>query len=184
MRYDSPDAIAMFRFCGRFGIPVLFHLECPPHTLERLSSDPYEWPEWHGGDLSTVDTMCRLCGETQFIGHGPGFWREISAGADDDPKPYPSGPIAEGGRLIETLRTHPNLHCDLSAGSGRNALARDMDNARRFLGEFQDRCLFGRDTFDSALIEVLNHLDLPADLRAKLLHDNAAKLIEHAGEGL
>ena len=43
------------------------------------------------------------------------------------------------------MRKYPNLYGDLSAGSGRNALARDRGYAAKFLTEFQDRLLFGMD---------------------------------------
>ena len=48
-------------------------------------------------------------------------------------------------RLIEMMRAHPNLHGDLSAGSGHNALSRDPAFGVRFLNEFQDRLYFGTD---------------------------------------
>jgi predicted TIM-barrel fold metal-dependent hydrolase len=43
------------------------------------------------------------------------------------------------------MRKYPNLYCDLSAGSGRRALERDLDYAGKFLTEFQDRVMFGID---------------------------------------
>jgi len=177
MRYDNPDAIAAYRYCAELGIPVLFHLECPPHRLEELSKDIHSWPPWYGGDVSVVENMCRLCPETIFIGHGPGFWREVSADADQDQESYPKGPISSPGRLIELMRRYKNLHADLSAGSGRNALTRDMDHAREFVLEFQDRILFGRDYFDGALLDTLEQLDLPADVLDKILCRNALHLM-------
>lgn len=178
MRYDNPDALATYRYCGELGLPVLFHLEGHRARLEQQSKSPNEWPEWYGGEISVVDTMCRLCPQTQFIGHGPGFWREISAEADSSPEAYPAGKVAGGGRLPALLREHPNLWCDLSAGSGANALSRDLEHAASFVAEFQDRILFGRDYFDRQLLDVLDRLALSDDIMDKVLHANAEKMIE------
>jgi len=181
MRYDSPDAIATFRYCGELGLPVLFHLEAPEYRLRQQSRDPGKWPEWYGGDISVVDRMCRQCRDTVFIGHGPGFWREISGGAARNVKAYPDGPVRPGSRLLKILRRHSNLYCDLSAGSGHNALARDLEHAKAFLDEFQDRVLFGRDTFDSALLDFLETLGLDPVVRAKILRENAERLLAECG---
>ncbi len=49
------------------------------------------------------------------------------------------------GRVVELMRQCPNLHGDLSAGSGFNALTRDPEFGYRFIEEFQDRLYFGTD---------------------------------------
>jgi len=183
MRYDNPDAIAMFRFCGQLGIPVLFHLECVKFILEKQCSDIYQWCEWYGGDMSVVENMCRLCPDTQFIGHGPGFWAEISGDVDQIDNQWASGPVQPGGRLIAALRKYKNLHCDLSAGSGANSLSRDVAHAKRFVEEFQDRILFGRDYFDRAQLDALEKLELSLPVQEKVFYRNAEALIAHAGEG-
>jgi len=43
------------------------------------------------------------------------------------------------------MRLYPNLHGDLSAGSGFNAITRDPEFGYRFMEEFQDRLYFGTD---------------------------------------
>lgn len=43
------------------------------------------------------------------------------------------------------MRKYPNLHGDLSAGSGYNAVTRDPEFGYDFLEEFQDRLYFGTD---------------------------------------
>lgn len=177
MRYDNPDAIAMYRFCGGIKLPVLFHLELPRCAMDRLCEDHRQWPAWYGGDITVVDNMCRQCPETIFIGHGPGFWREISADAEADQSSYPSGPVQAPGRMTELLRRHPNLYADLSAGSGANSLERDLDHGRQFVLEFQDRILFGRDYFDRRQLDVLEKLDLPDPVMDKVLCQNALRLI-------
>jgi len=186
MRYDDPDAIAMFQYCSELHLPVLFHLqgvECAPEAPERISKSPFDWPSWYGGDISVVENMCRLCPQTQFIGHGPGFWRAISGDADQVRGAYPEGPVVTGGRLAEVLRKHENLHCDLSAGSGLNALNRDLEHAKGFVEEFQDRIMFGRDSFDLDQLALLEKLQLSDQTMEKILHVNGENLIKDVGKG-
>jgi len=177
MRFDNPDAIAMYRFCGELGLPVLFHLQCDRHAVAKQAANRDTWVEWYGGDLSVVETMCQLCPDTTFIGHGPGFWRDISGDADDTNAGYPTGPVTPDGALVLALRRHGNLHCDLSAGSGCNALARDLTHARAFVLEFQDRIMFGRASFAGRQFEVLDQLDLPPEVAEKVYHANAERLV-------
>lgn len=183
MHYDTPDAVAMYQTCAELGLPVLFHLECPPVVTTRQRSSRTAWAEWYGGDLGTVQRVCTACPDTVFIGHGPGYWREISGDADASPEAYPRGPVEPDGRLLRVLRACPNLRCDLSAGSGANALRRDREHAVTFLNEFGDRILFGRDTFDGALHDLLLSLDLTADVLQNILSRNALSLLNSGHDG-
>ena len=81
-----------------------------------------------------------------FLGHSQAFWAEI--GPLDDPQArrgYPEGPVVRPGRVVELMRRYPNLHGDLSARSGFNAVSRDEQFGLAFLDEFQDRLYFGTD---------------------------------------
>lgn len=182
MRYDSPDAIAMFRVCGRLKLPVLFHLQGSPFVVEENAKDVFSWTQWYGGDFSAVETMCRLCPDTVFLGHAPGFWNQISGDADQVAKNYVMDPVTPGGRVTAALRKYPNLYCDLSAGSGLRALDRDHDHAREFLEEFSDRCLLGRDYFDDGIMRLLESLGLSETTLDKIFHGNAERLLEGAGQ--
>ncbi len=174
MRYDDPDAIRLFHYCGELGLPVIFHLQ---PTFPRLGvPNARQW--WYGGGLENMETPLRLCPQTQFLGHARGFWREISADADQEPLAYPAGkPIAGRGRILEYLDQHPNLNCDLSGGSGHTALSRDLKFTRKFLIDYQDRVFFGRDEFSNRLYDLLVSLNLPAVVLAKLLGGNAMRLV-------
>jgi len=57
---------------------------------------------------------------------------------------YPAGKVTEG-RIAKLMRKYSNLCCDMSAGSGYNAFARDEEYALAFMEEFQDRLYFGTD---------------------------------------
>ena len=100
----------------------------------------------------------KACPETIFLGHGPGFWAHISGDDLYDKHTYPNAELQPGGKLIDMMRTYPNLYLDLSAGSGLNALKRDPAFAKQFLLEFQDRALYGRDCFHNEHQSFLNGL--------------------------
>ena len=64
----------------------------------------------------------------------------------------------EEGRAVELLRKYPNLHADLSAISGLNAILRDTDYGMRFLTEFQDRLYYGTDLLNTEFVFPLGQL--------------------------
>lgn len=175
MMYDNPDALRMYRFCGERKVPVLVHIdyELPTKDARRYPRPSY----WYGGGIEAFERAISACPETVFIGHGPGFWANISGDDQSARIAYPKGPVQSGGRIPEMLRTYPNLYCDLSAGSGRNAISRDPEFGKKFLLEFQDRILFGRDCFDSGHKDMLAGMQLPPDVLEKILCGNALRLV-------
>ncbi|MCE5340164.1 MAG: amidohydrolase [Planctomycetaceae bacterium] len=179
LRYDNPDAIATFQYCGQLGLPVLFHLQYDRQVINAFASNIDNWPEWYGGDISVVETMCRLCPDTKFIGHGPGFWQAISVEGNDTDTYYPTGQIKVEGLLAKLMRKYDNLYCDLSAGSGCNALERDLQYAEKFITEFQNRIMFGRDYFDNRQLNVLKKLNLSENISAKILYINAENILKN-----
>ena len=95
---------------------------------------------------------------------------------------YPKGKVVEGGKLIKALRKYPNLYCDISGTSGWNALSRDIEFTKEFLDEFQDRVLFGRDLYiHNRHLELLQSIDIPESIRAKILGENALRLVPLKG---
>ena len=179
MMCDDWDALRLYRFCGREGLPVIVHLDYPIDT-----GAPHPRPNWwYGGGLEAFERALRACPDTVFLGHAPGFWSHISGDDRFDKEPYPAGPITPGGKLPAMMRQYPNLHCDISARSGWNALSRDRAFSREFLEEFQDRVLFGRDGFDSRHHELLDGLGLDAGVLAKIRAGNARRLVPLEGGG-
>ena len=173
MMYDNPDALRMFRFCGKKGLPVVVHID-----YELDTGAKYPRPNWwYGGGIETFERAIKACPDTIFLGHAPGFWSHISGDDRFDKVGYPSGKVLPGGRIINMLRTYPNLYGDLSAGSGCNALKRDPEFAKDFLLEFQDRLLYARDYFDNVHQEFLNSLGLPQNVLARIYSRNALKLV-------
>lgn len=173
MMYDNPDALRMYRFCGEKGLPVTVHID-----YELSSGRSYPRPNyWYGGGMEAFERAVQACPGTAFLGHAPGFWAHISGDDQFDKCSYPKGPVVPDGKLIEMMRQYPNLYCDISAGSGHNALARDPAFARDFLLEFKDRVLYGRDYFDSVHQELLGSLNLPADVLEMIYSGNAKRLV-------
>ncbi|MEK6797321.1 MAG: amidohydrolase family protein [Spirochaetota bacterium] len=173
MMYDNFDAIRLFKFCGEKKVPVIVHLDYEFDTGKRYPRPNY----WYGGGIDPFERAVQKCPDTIFLGHAPGFWAHISGDDQYDKSPYPKGPIVPGGKMIAMLRRYPNLCCDMSAGSGLNALMRDAPFAKEFLIEFQDRVLYARDQFDNKHQEFLNSLGLPKDVLEKLYSGNAQKLV-------
>lgn len=175
---DDPHALEMFHYCGENQLPVIFHMDVP---LPRgtFGRDP---GYWYCCDWENLARALELCPRTVFIGHAPGFWREISGDADSSADSYPRGPVTPGGRLWSYFDRYPNLHADLSAGSALTALSRDPAKGREFFLRYQDRCLFGRDYFDARMHDFIKSCDLPAGAYRKIMSGNALRLVPLPGK--
>lgn len=178
MLVDDPRSLELFQKAGELSCPVVIHLDIPYRVDE--DGKPKYRSDWYGGTVASLERVLQACPDTVFLGHAPGFWREICANADRDPRTYPKGRVKRGGRLYRLFETYPNLYGDLSAGSGLRALKRDTRNARKFIDQFADRLLFARDTYGDEHLKYLNSLKLPKDLREKLFFRNAQKLLKTA----
>ena len=181
MLIDDPRCIELFRTAGALGCPVVLHLDAPWLMDPEKGTRRFE-PAWYGGTTENLERALLACPDTVFIGHAPGFWREISGDADEAPGFYPSGPVTPGGRLFRLFETHPNLWADLSAGSALRALKRDPELSVKLLTTFSDRFLFGRDYYGSDLLDFLRALPLAPEVMDKVLCGNALRLVPSAHE--
>jgi len=173
MMYDNWDALRMFRFCGKQKLPVTVHID---YEFDHAGNYPRpNW--WYGGGIEAFERAIDRCPDTVFLGHGPGFWAHISNDGKHDKEGYPKGKVVRDGAITRMLRKYPNFYCDLSAGSGCNSMTRDLDHAKEFLLEFQDRVLFARDYFDNQHREMLDALGLPQTVLEKIYSGNALKLV-------
>jgi predicted TIM-barrel fold metal-dependent hydrolase len=164
---DNPDCIRMYRLCAELGLPVLVHIDVPLPNV----------PFWYGGGVDALERAMKECPRTAFIGHGPGFWREISGSAARSRKVYPSGRIVPGGKLQKLLAGYRNLYGDLSANSALNSLKRDVPHARRFLRRFHGKLLYGTDVFNRDLLDFLEGLNLDRKMFEAIAWKNAARLV-------
>jgi hypothetical protein len=165
---DNPDLLAMYAVCEEAGLPVLVHIDVPLPGTDM----------WYGGGIDALARAAAAFPNVAFIGHGPGFWREISGDAADSPDAYPTGKVTRNGRVKKWLRRLPNLYADLSAGSGLNALRRDLPHARRFLKAFRGQVLYGTDIYWRDHLDFLRGLGLERGVLADVLGRNAAKLVK------
>lgn len=174
--FDDPRCINLFRTAGILGCPVVLHLDVP--YLKNDKGESVYQGNWYGGAIDSLKRALDACPQTNFIGHAPGFWREISADADNDTSLYPTGKVIQEGKVTKLLREYPNLYADLSAGSGLKALSRDPEHAVQFMTEFSHRLLYARDYYGGELQAFLNTVKLPDDVRQRIMCDNALGLIK------
>ena len=175
MLLDDPRALELFHCAGSLGAPVVLHLDIP--YLPDKDGNPRYQENWYCGGAEPLERTLKACPDTVFIGHAPGFWRFISGDEARSPETYPPGPVTPGGRLHDLLDQYPNLFADLSAGSGINAIRRDLEHGREFILKNADRLLYGRDSAGNKLQEFLGTLELPEDVMEKIRWRNAEKMV-------
>jgi len=173
---DDPRSLEIFHLAGSLGMPVVLHLDVP--YLAAESGGRVYFPNWYGGTVENLERALQACPDTTFIGHAPGFWREISADADAAPAAYPDTGVVMTGKLYRLFDDYPNLYADLSAGSARIALSRDPEHAVSFIERFSDRLLFGRDQYGRLLYEFLETLSLEPAVRDQICYQNAERLVK------
>lgn len=176
---DDPKMQNLWAYCQMNSLPLLFHLS-PKIGFNYGMVDDLGLPR--------LEKMLKKHPRLKVIGHSQPFWAEMSADLSEDKRNgYPTGKVIPG-RLVQLMRECENLYCDLSAGSGANALTRDPENAVSFLNEFQDRVLYGCDicaagnTHPFPFREFLDNLKdsgaISETVYRKVCRDNAAKLLE------
>ncbi|MBE6613753.1 MAG: hypothetical protein E7631_00430 [Ruminococcaceae bacterium] len=175
---DDPRMDNLFSHCEEVGLPVLFHISPAIGYWYGMVDDL---------GLPRLEKMLKKHPKLQFIGHSQPFWSEMSADNTEATRNgYPTGKVTPG-RLVYLMREYGNLTCDLSAGSGANALTRDPEHAVSFLTEFQDRIYYGCDicasfnTHQFAFREFIDGLGesgaISEAVYRKICRDNAAKLL-------
>ncbi|MCC6490096.1 MAG: amidohydrolase family protein [Candidatus Hydrogenedentes bacterium] len=165
---DDPGNMELFKACAELRLPVLFHMD-----NERNMDTP---------GLPGLTRVLQQNPEGVFIGHANGWWASISGDATQkDMHDYPRRPVTSGGAIDVLMDRFPNLYGDLSAGSGANALKRDIAFGREFVLRRADRLLFGTDYLspgqDIPQFDLLRELDLPADTLEKISRSNACRVL-------
>ncbi|MBM4045543.1 MAG: hypothetical protein FJ279_10545 [Planctomycetes bacterium] len=180
MHFDNPLVINLMQQVGEAELPVVFH-------AAHVIGGTYGLVDDLG--LPRLERLLKEAPNTVFAAHGPAWWSEISADANDKTRGgYPKGPVTPG-RVQELLANYPNLYGEMSAGSGFNGINRDPEYGLKFLEEFQDKLLFGTDTLSRNMEEksvpivgfmerVLAEGKLSAEAHAKITHKNAARLLK------
>jgi hypothetical protein len=134
---DDPLNMNFFSQAEEAGLPLTFHLAPQKGGYYGCVDDP---------GLPRLEKVLKSFPRLIFLGHSQVFWSEIGTLKNpEERKGYPKGAVEREGRVVELMRKYSNLHGDLSAGSGFNAIARDPEFGYRFMEEFQDRLYFGTD---------------------------------------
>lgn len=132
---DSVEMQRLYALAAELQRPVLIHFaDVPQFEGEGTFTSPF----------NRLPAMVKAHPRTTFIGHGDGFWANVSADFAND-TPYPTGKIKPGGISDKLLSDYPNMYGDMSANSGRNALARDSEFMRDFLKRHKNKLMFGSD---------------------------------------
>ena len=133
--FDHPMMANLFSHCQALALPLTFHLAPGTEGFYGIYDDP---------GLPLLERALTEFPDLLLLGHSQPFWAEIAPlQPGQNRNGYPTGPVREGGRVPALMRRYPNLHGDLSAGSGHNAICRDPQFGCRFLEEFQDRLYYG-----------------------------------------
>ena len=178
--FDDPRTWNLFHHAELCDMPVIFH-------IGSFSGD-YGLIDEFG--LPRLEKTLAAFPGVKFLAHSQRWWSHISGDLKEaDFARYPTGPVTEGGRVVELMRKYPNLCGDLSAGSGCNAVMRDPEFGYRFLEEFQDRLFYGTDICDPAnitnpMLRLAGFLDdavqqgkISYDAYYKVSRGNAEKLL-------
>lgn len=133
---DDPMMDNLFAALEECGMPVLIHISPRFGAGYGIIDDL---------GLPRLERMLKKHSKMKLIGHSQPFWAEISGDlTEGERNGYPQGKVTEG-RLVKLMRDYGNLYCDLSAGSGMNAMTRDPEFAARFMAEFAGRIFYGCD---------------------------------------
>ena len=166
----------LFDHCEQLQMPVLIHIAPEVGNCYGIIDEP---------GLPRIERMLKKHPDMKLIGHSPCFWNEISDEVVEVRNSYPTGKVKEG-RLPKLLREYGNLYCDLSAGSGANAMMRDPEFAAQFMEEFADRIFYATDvcattnTFQYTFNDFLNKM--VAD--GMLSRENYEKIIRKNAENI
>ncbi len=135
--WDDPRVDNLLAACESLELPVIFHIGPQMGGCYGLVDDP---------GLPKLERALRRFPKLKFLGHSQPFWAEMGPDYGKEGRNgYPKGPIKPGGRLPQLFARYPNLHGDLSAGSGYNAISRDPEFGYQFMEQYQDRLFFGLD---------------------------------------
>ncbi len=166
---DDPRNIELLQACGEVGFPVLFHMDNVRNT-DRPG-------------LPGLEKVLRSVPDATLIGHAQGWWASISGSVTaQELGRYPKSAVTPGGAIDRLMDKYPNLYGDLSAGSGANAIERDLEFGREFLIRRSDRLMFGTDYLaDGQAVpqfELLDRIQLPDEVRRKVFRENARRVLK------
>ena len=168
--FDHPQMMMVYEACDKLALPILFHLD----DLRGIDTP----------GLPRLENVLKSFPELPLIGHAAGFWASISGDATfTDFGRYPEIPrlTTPGGALDRLMEKYPNLYGDLSEPGGEKAITRDPKFGREFIIRHAGQLVFGTDFLmggqEVPQFELLDSLNLPDDVHAKIDRDNAKRLL-------
>jgi len=196
IKIDDPRIAPIWEKCGEYGWPVLIHSADPKQFWEPLDSLNERWLE------------LKLRPNRKREADDPAPWLTIMNEQWNIIKKHPGTNFISAHfswhandlvRLGELLDEMPNMYVEIGAIIAE--LGRQPRAANRFFEKYQDRVLFGKDSYNPkeyyTYFRVLETddeyfpyykryhafwrmygLDLPDDILQKLYHKNALKLIK------
>lgn len=196
---DMPDAVKQLEQYLEHGACVIgemkFRLACDSPQMKRIYEVAQAWNvpvllHWQHGrynlGFERFHNVLEAYPRVNFIGHAQTWWVNIDKSHEDQSVLYPDGSVTAGGWTDRLLTDYPNIYGDLSAGSGLNALRRDMEHAAWFLDKHQDKLLYGSDCADvegvgdacqgHSTLETVRSLCTSREMEEKLLYGNAKRL--------
>ena len=192
---DDPRLDPIWVKCGELGIPVLIHAADPKPFWEDFDKDNERWLE-----LKTHPRRKRS-------NNDPAPWEQIIAEQHNIFKRHPNTTFINAhfgwyannlGRLSELMDEMPNMYVEIAAIIAE--LGRQPRNAREFFEKYQDRILFGKDSWKPeefpTYFRVLESddeyfpyhkkyhafwamygMDLPDEILKKVYYKNALKIV-------
>ncbi len=143
LEMDDPELDIVWETAARLGIPVFVHTADPPEFFEPLDFDNERWLEMalferrRFNDPSRFPAFDDLMAERDrmIAKHPETTWILAHMG-------WHTHDLARLGRMFDE---HPNLHAEV--GAVLYDLGRQPRFARAFFEKYQDRILFGKDSF-------------------------------------
>jgi len=164
--------LELYDLCGRLEIPILLHLAFGKSETYGVMDSP---------GLEGLEGIVKEHTDVDFILHGPGWWSCMSSVVPLD-EAYPKGPIMKPGRTPYLLENYDNVYGDISAGSGYNALSRDLEFAKGFVKKLSRKLIYGTDLNDffsppEVHIKLLESLELTEEDNENIYHVNLENLL-------
>lgn len=194
LRLDDPELDPIWETCGRMGVPVLIHTAEPPAFFEPLDYSNERWLELALYPSRRHQTGVRF--EELIAERDRMFAKHSKTTFIAAHFAYHANDLGRAAKLLDRL---PNVHLEVAAILAE--LGRQPSTAHDFFVKYQDRVLFGKDSFqpdeypyywrtfetadeyfdyyrDYHAFWKLYGMELPDNVLKKLYYGNALRLVK------